>query len=450
MTFLRPTLLTLACLFAAHTGASDLPSLGDATVAVRGGREADPSSGAILTPIVQSTTYVQEGVGRHKGYTYSRASNPTVAALERALAAFEAGRDGGARSHEAIAFSSGMSAISTLALATLRAGDEVIVSEVVYGGTVRLVQRVLEPLGVAARFVDTADLAAVGSAVSGRTRLIFIETPANPTLRLTDIGGVAKIARQAGALLAVDNTFLTPAITRPIDHGADVAVYSTTKHIEGHNATIGGALVVNNPELAERLRLIRKTLGAIQSPFEAWLTLRGLKTLPLRIREHSKNASVIARFLEQHPGVERVNYPGLAGFPQAQLAWRQHRLPSSDRALHGGILSFEVKGGVEAGVRVLEGVRIPSLAENLGAVESLITHPVTMTHGDVPREQRERAGITDGLIRLSVGLEDPLDLIDDLDRAIDAAVRGDRAAVSISTSPAAAAAVLSGPEVAHV
>ena len=254
----------------------------------------------------------------------------------------------------------------------------------------------------------------MAAAITPRTRLVFVETPANPTLKLTDIAAVAEVVRRAGVPLAVDNTFLTPVLQRPLDLGADVSVYSTTKHIEGHNGTVGGALTSRDETLLERLRFIRKSIGSIQSPFESWLTLRGIKTLPLRMRQHSAHAQAVAEWLGGHPRVTRVLYPGLPSFPQHELAVRQHRR-------HGGILAFEVEGGLAAGTALMNAVRLCALAESLGAVETLITHPASMTHGDVPREQRERAGITDGLVRLSVGLEDPGDVIADLEQAIDAA-----------------------------
>jgi len=394
----------------------------DATLAIHGGVECDPKSGSILTPIVQSATYVQESVqagnGARGGHTYSRASNPTVQALERAIAAVEGGsaHGGDDRTTGAACFSSGLSAETTLFLALLRAGDEIIVSDVVYGGTVRLLRQILSGLGIVARFVDTSDAGAVERAITANTKLVFVETPANPTLKLTDIGAIAAVTRRAGIPLAVDNTFLTPVIQRPLDLGADICVYSTTKHIEGHNATIGGALTARDPALIERFKFVRKTLGTIQSPFEAWLTLRGLKTLPLRIREHSRIATIVARYLQSHELVERVWYPGLESFPQSTLARAQHI--ASGEALHGGVIAFEVKGGVAAGVRLLNSLKLISLAESLGAVESLVTHPVTMTHGDVPEEQRAAVGITDGLIRLSVGLEHAIDIIADLEQAL--------------------------------
>lgn len=408
------------------------------TLAIRGGRTPDPTTGAILTPIVQSTTYVNEAVGKHKGHTYSRASNPTVSALESALGALEG-------APPAVCYSTGLAAITGLFLSLLRSGDHVVVSDVVYGGTVRLLNIVLEPLGISASCVDTSDPGAVAAAIGPRTRLVFIETPANPTLKLTDIESVARVCRAKGVKLAVDNTFLTPVLLRPLDLGADIALYSTTKYIEGHNATVGGSITTRDEALNERLRLFRKSVGSIQAPFEAWLTLKGLKTLPLRIREHSRSARRIAEWLEQHPAVERVLYPGLASFPQTELA---AGLGDLSGGFFGGIVSFEVRGGLEAGVRVMNAVRLCSLAENLGATETLITHPVSMTHGDVPREQRERAGITDGLIRLSVGLESPADIIADLARALESAARKpdsggvDRAArKELKPRPSAAAVV---------
>ena len=375
-----------------------------ATTAVRGGLTADPATGAVLTPIYQSTTYHQQAVGVHKGFTYSRAANPTVSALEAALGALE-------DTPPAVCFATGMAAISTLFLAILKSGDHVVVSDVVYGGTVRLFQQVLESFRVEASFVDTSDPTAVAKAIRPNTRLVFIETPANPTLKLTDIAAVANVAHAAGVKLAVDNTFLTPVLQRPLELGADITLLSTTKYIEGHNSTVGGSIATHDPILLDRLRLVRKTLGCIQSPQESWLTLRGLKTLPLRLQQHSINAQKVAEWLEQHPKVARVYYPGLASFPQLALAEKQQSLP-------GGMLAFELKGGVDAGIQLMNTVRLCLLAENLGAVETLITHPVSMTHGDVPREIRERTGISDGLVRLSVGLENPADIIADLESAL--------------------------------
>jgi cystathionine beta-lyase/cystathionine gamma-synthase len=375
------------------------------TLALHAGTYADPTTGAMLTPIYQTTTYRQEAVGRDKGFTYSRSGNPTVAALERRLAALE-GAD------FCSCYATGLAATTALCLALLRASDRVVVSQAVYGGTVRLFRQVLEPFGVETEFVDTADEEALTAALNKRsTRFVFIETPANPTLKLTDIQIAARLAKKAGALLVVDNTLLTPALQRPFDLGADAVLHSTTKFIEGHNATVGGALVTRNAELHERFAFARNAIGAIQSPFPAWLTLQGIKTLPLRMARHSENALRIACFLKEHDHVTNVIYPGLESFPQFELAQRQHRNG-------GALIAFEVAGGVEAGIRVMNRVRLCALAENLGASETIITHPASMTHADVPPAQRAAAGITDGLVRLSVGLEDPIDLIRDLDQAL--------------------------------
>lgn len=392
--------------------------VGASTLALHGGQSPDPAHGSLTAPIVQSTTYAQEAVGVTKGYAYSRVSNPTVDALEHALGALE-------DAPQAVAFSTGLSATASLFLALVKSGDEVLVSDVVYGGTVRLLQQILAPLGVTARFIDTSSPDVVREAITERTRVLFIETPANPTLKLTDIEAVAAIARERGVVSVVDNTFLTAVLQRPLDLGADISLYSTTKFIEGHGSTVGGAVVSRDAALLERLRFLRKSLGTIQSPFEAWLTLRGVRTLALRLREHSRNALTVARFLDAHPAVTRVYYPGLPNHPQAALAARQHRPRGSTAAQHGGILAFEVRGGYEAALRLASSVRLLTLAENCGSVETLLTHSASMTHADVPREQRLAAGISDGLIRISVGLEDAIDIIADLDRALDLAVQED-------------------------
>ena len=377
------------------------------TSVIHAGLSADPATGALLTPIYQSTTYLQDAVGVHKGFTYSRADNPTVAALERALGALE-------DTPPAVCFATGMAAISTLFLSILKSGDHAVISDVVYGGTVRLFQQILNGVGITASFVDTSRPEEVERAITAQTRIVFIETPANPTLKLTDIAAIALVTKRAGIRLAVDNTFLTPVLQRPLELGADISVLSTTKYIEGHNATVGGSIATKDQALIDRLRLVRKTLGCIQSPLESWITLRGLKTLPVRMQRHSENALKVARWLEQNPSVERVYYPGLESFPQKGLADRQ-------QALSGGMLSFEVRGGTDAGIAVMNSVKLCSLAENLGAVETLITHPASMTHADVPSETRAAIGISDGLIRLSVGLENTRDLIADLDQAFRAA-----------------------------
>jgi len=374
------------------------------TLALHAGTQPDPTTGAILTPIYQTTTYRQEAVGVDKGFTYSRAGNPTVAALERRLAALEG-------AEFATCFSSGLSATTALFLSLLKAGDRIVASEVCYGGTVRLLQQIFSSFGVQADFIDTSNEEAFKEALREPAKLVFIETPANPTLRLTDISLAAKLAHDADAVLIVDNTLLTPALQKPLDLGADVSLHSTTKFIDGHNATIGGALITRNKELHERFDLIRKSTGTIQAPFDAWLTLQGVKTLPLRIRQHSENALKVARFLENHPRVTTLYYPGLESFPQHELATLQ-------QASGGALIAFEVDGGTEAGIKLMNSVRLCSLAENLGSAETLITHPASMTHAAVRPEQREAAGITDGLVRLSVGLENPEDLIADLDQAL--------------------------------
>lgn len=375
-----------------------------ATAALHAGTAPDPATGAILTPIYQSTTFVQEAVGVHKGYTYSRSANPTVTALEQRLAALEG-------AEHCTCYGTGLAATAVLALAFLQAGDRAVLSDVVYGGTVRLFQQVLANFGVTTDFVDAADTAKLEAALRAPARLAFLESPANPTLKLVDLAAASRLAHAAGALVVVDNTLLTPVLQRPLDLGADIVLHSTTKFIEGHNATVGGALITRSAELAERLAFLRNAIGAIQSPFPAWLTLQGVKTLPLRMERHSANALRVARFLESHPRVTRVLYPGLDSFPQIELARRQ-------QGSGGALLAFEVEGGAAAGVRVLNSVRLCALAENLGSAETLITHPASMTHAAVPLEQRLATGITDGLIRLSVGLENPDDVIDDLRRAL--------------------------------
>jgi cystathionine beta-lyase/cystathionine gamma-synthase len=380
-----------------------MSSEGICTRAIHGGLTPDPATGAILTPIYQSTTYVQQAVGVHKGFTYSRAQNPTVDALERSLGALE-------DAPQAVCFATGMAAISTLCFTLLKAGDHIIVGDVVYGGTIRFTRQILGPLGIEYSFVDTSRPELVQAAIRPETKLVLIETPGNPTLKLADIAAIAKITRAAGVKLAVDNTFLTPVGQRALDLGADISVLSTTKYIEGHNSTVGGSLATRDVELLERFRFVRKTLGTIQSPQEAWLTLRGIKTLPARMKIHSENALAVARWLEKHPAVNYVLYPGLDSFQQRDLAAQQ-------QLVNGGMLSFELKGGTEAGITVMNSVKLCSLAENLGAAETLITHPVSMTHADVPVADREAAGITEGLVRLSVGLEDPADIIADLERA---------------------------------
>ena len=382
------------------------PNEGFATRQVHAGVEPDPATGALLTPIHQTTTYVQPSVDQYraKGYSYSRSHNPTVRALETKLATIEGGADG-------CAFGTGMAAIHAVLLAYLNAGDHAIVSDVIFGGTLRLCRQILARFGAEFTFADTSDAGAVAASVRAKTRLILTETPANPTLKLTDIAAISKVARANGVLHVVDNTLLTPFLQRPLELDADLVVHSTTKYLDGHNATVGGAVVCATPEQVDAVRFVQNATGSIMSPFVAWLTLQGCKTLSVRMEAQSAAALAIASYLESHPRVERVIYPGLASFPQHALAGRQ-------ASGYGAMVCCEVRGGAEAGKRVMDAVELWSLAENLGTVESLVTHPVTMTHANVPPEERARLGISDGLVRLSVGLETPADLIADLDQAL--------------------------------
>jgi cystathionine beta-lyase/cystathionine gamma-synthase len=398
-----------------------LAQQGLASRALHGG-QLDRSAGAALGgSIVQSTSFRQTGVGpEHTSpHAYSRCSNPTVDDLEAALGALE-------RALPAVSFGTGLAAETALFLGVLSAGDHLVIGDCIYGGTTRLVQQILAPLGITATFVNTQDLEAVSRAITPATKLVFVETPANPTLVLTDIAAIGEICKQRGVLLAVDNTFLTPAILQPLDLGADVCVYSTTKHIEGHGSALGGALVCRDEKLLARLKFIRKSTGAIQSPLNAYLTLRGVRTLPIRIAAHSRAALQVAQWLEKHEAIAKVNYPGLASFPQRALAERLHRPASgawnNGERLHGGVLSFELKGGVPAALKLLGRVRLCTLAEHVGSIESILTHSATMTHADVPAEQRRRSGIGDGLVRLSVGLEEPSDIIADLASALEGLV----------------------------
>ncbi len=383
------------------------------TLAIHGGSSLDSHADSVVFPIFQTATFAQEEVGLTKGHSYSRVSNPTVDALERSIGALEG-------TPPAVCFRTGMAAETTLFLSVLKAGDHAIISDIVYGGTVRLFHEVLNGLGVTHSSVDTSDPELVERAINPHTRILFIETPGNPTMKLTDISAMSAIARRHNLLLAVDNTFLTPILQRPIELGADISILSTTKYIEGHNSTVGGSLASNHEQLLERFRLIRKTIGAIQAPLDAWLTLRGIKTLPMRMRIHSENAATIAQWLEQHPAVARVYYPGLESFPQKELAERQQRA-------FGGMLSFELNASPAEALRVMNALRLCIRAESLGGVETLATHPATATHADIPAETRQQWGITDDLIRLSVGLEAPEDIIADLNQAL-ATVFGDRTA----------------------
>jgi cystathionine beta-lyase/cystathionine gamma-synthase len=376
------------------------------TKQIHSGVRPDPTTGAILTPIHQSTTFVQPSVDAYmeKGFTYSRSGNPTVRALEDKLTALEDGID-------SAAFAAGMAAINAVYMTFLAAGSHVVVSDVAYGGTYRLTTAVYSRFGVEFTFADTSDPDAVEAAIRDDTRLILTETPANPTLKLTDIRAISDIARARNIPHAVDNTFLTPYYQRPLELGADMSIHSTTKYLDGHNATVGGGVVFADDDHAERVRFIQNATGTIMSPMVAWLTLQGSKTLSERLDRQSANAMRIATYLEDHPDVSVVAYPGLESFPQHDLAKRQ-------ASGFGAMLWFELNGGRNAGKRLMDRLELWSLAENLGSVESLATHPATMTHAAVPPEDRARVGITDGLVRLSVGLEDIDDLIEDLARAL--------------------------------
>ena len=376
------------------------------TQQIHAGVEPDPVTGAILTPIHQSTTYVQESVDKYleKGYSYSRSGNPTVRALEKKLAILEGGAD-------CCSFATGMAAINATLVAFLNAGDHAVVSDVAYGGTYRLCTKVFSRFGVDFTFADTSKPEAVEASLKDNTRLILTETPANPTLKLTDIAAISEIARARSIPHAMDNTFLTPYYQRPLELGADLSIHSTTKYLDGHNATVGGAVVSATDDMNEAVKFVQNATGSIMSPQVAWLTLQGCKTLSVRMDTQCANALAIARFLEHHSKVEQVCYPGLQSFEQHELAKRQ-------ASGFGAMVWFEVEGGVQAGKRLMDSVKLWALAENLGSVESLVTHPVTMTHADVEPAERARVGITDGLVRLSVGLEDAEDLIEDLEQGL--------------------------------
>jgi cystathionine gamma-lyase/cystathionine beta-lyase/cystathionine gamma-lyase/homocysteine desulfhydrase len=377
------------------------------TKQIHAGVEPDPTTGSILTPIYQTTTYVQESVDRYlsKGYSYSRSGNPTVRALEKKITELEGGAD-------TQCFATGMAAIQAVLLTFLNASDHAVISDVAYGGTYRICTKIFSRFGVQFTFADTSNVEEVRKSLRDNTRLVLTETPANPTLKLTDIAAVSELTRRRGIPHAVDNTFLTPYYQRPLELGADLSVHSTTKYLDGHNATVGGSVTSATPEQAEKIRFVQNATGTILSPQVAWLTLQGVKTLSIRMDAQSESALAIARFLESHGKVERVRYPGLPSHPQHALAKRQ-------ASGFGAMVWFEVKGGVAAGKKLMDSLRLWTLAENLGSVESLVTHPVTMTHADVEEAERKRVGITDGLVRLSVGLEDSEDLIEDLKQALE-------------------------------
>jgi cystathionine beta-lyase/cystathionine gamma-synthase len=373
------------------------------TICLHAGQEPDPATGAIITPIYQTSTYVQEELGKHKGFEYARTQNPTRSALEGNLAAIEGGTAG-------FAFASGMAAINAIA-SRLKSGEHVIVSNNVYGGTFRLFDKVLSRAQLTFSYVDTSDVDAIDRAFTPTTRLVFVETPSNPVMRLTDLRQAAEVAHRHDARLVVDNTFASPYIQRPFEYGADIVTHSTTKYLNGHSDSIGGIVIATRDDDIEWLKFVQNAAGAILSPFDSWLVLRGTKTLPLRMVQHSANGLALAQFLEAHPKVARVYYPGLPSHPQHELAKRQMRG-------FGGMLAFEL-GSLEAARRLLNSVRLLALAESLGGVETLISHPATMTHASVPALDRATLGISDGLVRISAGIEDIEDLKEDLTQALE-------------------------------
>jgi cystathionine beta-lyase/cystathionine gamma-synthase len=372
------------------------------TVCIHAGQEPDASTGAIITPIFQTSTYVQEELGRHKGYEYARTQNPTRAALEQNLAAIEGGK-------AAFAFASGMAAISAIAGA-LSSGDHVVVTDNTYGGTFRLFDRVLTRYQLKFTYVDTSKLDQIEGALRPETRMVFVETPTNPVMRLTDVAAVASLSRAKGIRLVVDNTFASPCVQRPIELGADIVMHSTTKYLNGHSDSVGGVVIATRDDDIEWLGFIQNAAGGIMSPFDAWLVLRGTKTLPLRMAQHNANGMALATYLSKHPRVRAVLYPGLPTHPQHELAKRQMNG-------FGGMLTFDA-GTFEAARSVCNRVKLMALAESLGGVETLISHPASMTHASVPPERRAAIGLTESLVRISVGIEDPADLIDDLAQAL--------------------------------
>jgi len=374
-----------------------------ATRAIHVGQEPDPLTGAVTVPIYQTSTYAQEAPGVHKGYDYSRSDNPTRTALHKAVASLESAK-------HALAFSSGLGAETTLLL-SLKSGDHIVSARDVYGGTYRLFERVFANFGLTFTFVETSDLKQIERAVTKKTKMVWIESPTNPLLKITDIRGASRIAHEAGAICVVDNTFASPYFQRPLELGADVSLHSTTKYIGGHADVVGGVVALNDDTLYERLKFLQNAVGATPGPFDCFLTLRGLKTLAQRMQAHERNAMRVAVFLSTHPRVKRVYYPGLPGHPGQKTAARQ-------MDGYSGMVSFEVKGGITEAKRALSRLKLFKIAESLGGVESLVELPALMTHASIPRAERIKAGLDDGLIRLSVGIEDGDDLLAELARAL--------------------------------
>ena len=383
---------------------NDLRNKKPATKFIHAGATPDPSTGAIMTPIYQTSTYVQEGPAKNKGFEYARSQNPTRKALEEALAIIENGNFG-------LAFSSGVAATDAV-IKLLNPGDEVITGNDLYGGTYRLFTKVFERFGIKFIYVDTSNAANISAVVTAKTKLVWIETPTNPLMNITDISAVAAISKKAGALLCVDNTFASPYLQNPLDLGADIVMHSSTKYLGGHSDVIQGALVMNDPALREQLYFIQKSCGAVPGPMDCFLVLRGIKTLGVRMKQHCENGYMVAHFLRNHPNVEKVYWCGFADHPNYDIAKIQMKA-------FGGMMSFTLKdNSIEAATKVLTSTKLFSLAESLGGVESLINHPASMTHASIPREERIKNGLSDGLIRLSVGIEDADDLIEDLKQAI--------------------------------
>lgn len=373
------------------------------TVAIHAGQEPDPTTGAIMTPIYMTSTFVQSSPGHHKGYEYSRTSNPTRKAFEDCLAALEGGAFG-------FAFSSGCAATTTV-MHLLQQGDHVVAMDDMYGGTFRLFDKVIRKNGIDFSFVDLTNVETFKANIRENTKMVWLETPTNPTLKLCDIAAIAQAAHERGVLVAVDNTFMSPFFQKPLLLGADLVVHSTTKFINGHSDLVGGAVITDSQALAEKLAFLSNSMGPVPGPFDAFISLRSLKTLPVRMKAHQENAMQVARWLEQHEKVEKVIYPGLPSHPQYELAKQQ-------MSGFGGMITFYVKGGLESARKLLENVKIFALAESLGGVESLIEHPAIMTHASVPEKQRTELGIDDSLIRLSVGIENIDDLLRDLGQAL--------------------------------
>jgi cystathionine gamma-lyase len=373
------------------------------TRAVHAGQEPDPATGAIMTPIYLTSTFVQESPGRHKGYEYSRTKNPTRSAYEANVAALEGGRFG-------FAFASGLAASATV-MHLFKAGDHVVAMDDMYGGTFRLFEQVLRDRGLEFAYADLTGPANLEAASTPRTRGVWVETPTNPTLKLVDLEAVAAVARRRGWITICDNTFMSPYFQTPLALGIDVVVHSATKYLNGHSDVIGGVVVTDRDDLAERLAFLQNAIGAVAGPMDSWLVMRGVKTLPLRMRQHAENAMAVARFLETHPRIARVSYPGLPSHPQHALAARQMRG-------FGGMVTCELKGGLDDARRFLERLRLFALAESLGGVESLVEHPAIMTHASIPPERRAALGLSDSMVRLSVGIEHVDDLLDDLRQAL--------------------------------